>query len=495
MSGLAEVLAGAREALEGNLAAEAQKARYTADPVGYCREVLRFEAWSKQREILDSVRDHKRTAVRSSHGTGKTAIAARVALWFLDSYANSRVITTAPTWAQVKDLLWREIHVAHHAAGGRVAGRLHDTGLELGPDWFAVGLSTNEPERFQGHHAEHLLLIVDESSGVSPAIFNAAQGFLTAHGARLLLLGNPTQLSGEFFDAFHTKRAAYNLISISTFDTPAFTDEVVSEAVLAALPTPEWVEEMRKIYGEQSPLWAVRVLGEFARQPDDSVIALDALEAAQAREREPGTPVVIGCDVARFGSDETVIALRSGPQVRIAKAFSGRDTMQTVGELLRITRATLDEARDFATIVVDDAGLGGGVTDRLREIKREGALGSIQIVAFNAASASRAKDDYPNRRSEIWFEFADRLDELDLDPDEQLAGDLVAPLYRLDSRGRRVVEAKADTKKRLGRSPDRADAVLLTFALPHDRRPGAASPDDTEGEGVLDEGVRYGMAL
>jgi hypothetical protein len=495
MSGLLDVIAGARAELEASIAEADDRARYQADPVGYCRDVLRFEPWSKQREVLESVRDHKRTAVRSSHGTGKTAIAGRAALWFLDSFENSRVITTAPTWAQVKDLLWREIHVAHYAAAGKIGGKLHDAGLELGPDWFAVGLSTNEPERFQGHHAEHLLLIVDESSGVSTAIFNAAQGFLTAHGARLLLLGNPTQLSGEFFDAFHTKRAGYNLISISTFDTPAFTGELVAEPALRSLPTPEWVAEMRALYGEESPLWAVRVLGEFARQPDDSIIALAALEAAQVREREKTAPVVIGCDVARFGSDETVIALRHGERVRIAKVLSGRDTMTVVGEILRVARGTLEEAVDFARIVVDDVGLGGGVTDRLRELKREGSLGALRVTAFNGAERSRAPDDYPNRRSEVWFEFADRLETLDLDADEKLAADLVAPTYKLDSKGRRVVEPKADTKRRLGRSPDRGDAVLLTFALPDPRSSSPADVDDSAGDGVLDDGVRYGMRL
>jgi phage terminase large subunit len=164
-----------------------------------------------------------------------------------------------------------------------IGGKLSATRLDLGPDWFAIGWSTDRPERFQGQHAEHLLLIVDEASGVDQGLFEAAQGFLTAEGARLLLIGNPTQLSGEFFDAFHTKRAAYNLISVSAFDTPAFTGEEVPAEVLRALPTVEWVDEMRALYGEDSPLWDVRVLGEFPVHADNTILALGAIEQARAR--------------------------------------------------------------------------------------------------------------------------------------------------------------------------------------------------------------------
>jgi phage terminase large subunit len=193
-------------------------------------------------------------------------------------------------------------------------------------------------------------------------------------------------------------------------------------------------------------------------------------------------PVRVGCDVARFGSDETVIAVRKDPRVRIEKVLRGRDTMATVGELVRVAKACKDDGLDWPTIVVDDVGVGGGVTDRLQELRRDGSLGGTRVVGFNGGHTARASDDYPNRRSELWFEFADRIDELDLDEDEQLAADLVAPRYRLDSRGRRVVEAKDDTKKRLGRSPDRADGILLTFAVP-DRRTSVPA-DDVEPERV-----------
>jgi hypothetical protein len=445
--------------------------RFRSDPVWFAREVLQFEPWSKQKEILESVRDNTRTAVRSCHGAGKTAIAARSALWFLAAFPHSRVITTAPTWAQVKDLLWREIRGAFHQAGGFYDGELFETRLELADDWFAIGLSTDRPERFQGHHAENLLLVIDEASGVDESIFEAASGFLTSPGARLLMIGNPTRTSGEFFEAFHRSRAFYKTISVSAFDTPALSGEAVSDEVLRRLVSREWVEEHQRKWGEGSPLYEVRVLGSFPSASDDAVVSLGDIEAAQQRSLPEGAPGVVACDVARFGSDETVIALRLGNRVRIVKAFNGRDTMAVTGEILRVARRAVSE-RHVTSIVVDDAGVGGGVTDRLREV------GEFVVLPFNGAATAWSRRDYPNRRSEVWFTFAERLPELDLDDDEQLAADLLAPRYSVDSQGRRVVEAKADTKRRLRRSPDRADAVLMTFAVRDATGSGAFDADE-----------------
>ncbi|MGE0026871.1 MAG: AAA family ATPase [Thermoleophilia bacterium] len=419
--------------------------------------MLRFDPWSKQRAILESIRDNKRTAVRSGHGTGKTAIVARAVLWYLAAYPYSRVITTAPTWQQVQHQLWREIAVAHRAAEGFFDGALFDTRLELDADWFAIGLSTDRPERFAGHHAEHLLLVVDEASGIDEAIFEAGETFLTSANARVVLIGNPTVSSGTFHRAFHRDRDAWSRISISAFDTPAFTGEKVSDAALRRLPTREWVEDARKRWGEDSPLWQVRVLGEFPRSSDDTVCSLGRIEHAQRQTVEAGQPVVISCDPARFGSDETAVVVRRGSRVRIAATWGRTDLMQTAGRIIRIAREEAAKGVE-PTIVVDDVGVGGGLVDRLRE------LAEFPVVSFNGAAAPRDATEYPNARSQAWFDFADRLDSIDLDDDEQLAADLLAPTYKIDSAGRRVVEPKSETKKRLGRSPDRADAVLMAFA-------------------------------
>jgi phage terminase large subunit len=431
------------------------------DPVGFCRRVLGFDPWSKQREVLEAVRDYPRVAVRSANGVGKTSVAGRAVLWWLAAFPRSIVVTTSATWTQVREQLWRELAVAFHAADGFVDGVLTDTRLELAPDWFAIGLSTDQPERFTGYHSEHLLVVLDEASGVSEAVWEAAETLITSAGSHLLAIGNPTRLGGSFHRAFTRDRALYHRISISALEAPPSTSERVSAKALAELVGPAWIESRRRAWGEESPLWQVRVLGEFPSTADDTVVPLAAIEGAQRRRWAPGEPVVVGVDVARFGSDETVIATRRGSRVRIAKAYVGRDLMQTAGQVVAVARALQAEAAVLPSqvrIVVDDTGLGGGVTDRLREV-----AGDFDVVAFNGGERARDPESYPNRRSELWFAFAEKVDDLDLDRDEQLAADLVAPRYQLDSRARRVVESKAETKRRLGRSPDRADAVLLTF--------------------------------
>jgi hypothetical protein len=203
-------------------------------------------------------------------------------------------------------------------------------------------------------------------------------------------------------------------------------------------------------------------MGNFPRLSMDTVMALGDVEDAQGRELEPSIPTpqgeaVVGCDVARFGSDETVIATRHGARVRIVERYVGKPTTHTAGRVAFWSGQLRAESSSFPIVVIDDIGVGGGVTDQLRA---EGH----HVVGFNASHAPFRPTKFPNRRSELWFEMADRLGELDLDPDEQLAADLTGPRYSYDARMRQVVEAKAETKKRLGRSPDRADACLLTLA-------------------------------
>jgi phage terminase large subunit len=434
---------------------KADRARAIArtDPVSWCRRVLKYEPWSKQTEIIESVFANQRTAVMSCHGSGKTATAARVALTFLAAYPRSRVITTAPTFTQVRDLLWSEIHTAAASAPLGLYPSPDQTRMVIENDWYMVGVSTDRPERFQGHHAENILLIVDEASGVDERIYEAAEGFMTAEGARILLIGNPTRTNGQFYRAFHSERSLWNTIHISAFDTPNFTGEVVPSHVARNMVSTTWVEDKRRLWGEDSPMWQVRVLGEFPRIADDQIIGLASVEQAQAREAAEGEPVVVSCDVARYGSDETVIVVRRGEHVRIAAAYTGKSLMETAGRIIDTVRNVQGSCR----VVVDDAGLGGGVTDRLREV-------GMKVEAFNGGATAHDPDLYPNRRSEAWFAFAAHLPTVSLDPDAQLAADLVSPRYALDSRGRRVVESKDTTKKRLGRSPDRADAILMAYA-------------------------------
>lgn len=425
--------------------------RARRDPVFFVRRVLGGDPWEKQVEVLNAVRNHRRVAVRACHGVGKTKVAAWVALWFLYCHRNSKVITTAPTWHQVENLLWREIHAAHATSRIPLGGKVLQTQIELGKQWFALGLSTDKPERFQGFHAENILLIVDEASGVDQRIFEAAEGFLTSPGAKLLLIGNPTQLSGEFYNAFRSP--LYHKIHISAFDSPNLK---AGKVVRPYLVTPEWVEEKRIKWGEDSPMWYSRVLGEFPEQGDDTLIPLAWIEAAQRRWSEipPGQPIELGVDVARYGSDSTVIILRRGERAEIVRRLRGQDTMQVAGAVIDALRST------SATVVkVDVVGLGAGVVDRLKEQKQP-------VREMNAGEAAHDKERFVNRRAEWYWALRERFQagDIAIPPDDELAAQLASLKYKFDSRGRIQIESKEEMRKRGLPSPDKADALVLAFA-------------------------------
>jgi len=354
-----------------------------------------------------------------------------------------------------------------HARGFFHGAVITDTEILLAADWFATGLSTDETESFQGWHAARVLVIVDEASGVDERIFEAIEGVLAGGDAKLLLISNPLRTSGAFYDAFNRDRDSWHTISISAYDTPNLSGEEVPREVGKRLVSKKFVERFAK-RGIDSNEYRVRVLGEFPSESDDGVCSLGDLQRAHAQRFEPGFPVVVGVDVARFGNDKTVIAVRHGNVIRVVQSFGGRDLMQTAGAVTEVARGLHHQDGRKPFIVIDDVGLGGGVTDRLRE------LGEFRIVGFNGGRKSSSKD-YPNKRSEMWFTFAELLPVLDLDgEDEELAADLLAPTYALASDAKRVVEQKSFTKTRLRRSPDRADAAILTCAVEPPQAPGRA---------------------
>ena len=209
-----------------------------ADPVWKAKNLFGFDPWSKQQEILKALRKNKRVAVRSCHGVGKTAVAATAVLDFMTE-GPCRVITTAPTWSQVEQLLWREIAVRHSKIpGGKDAfGKMFKSSLEVRSDWFAMGLSTDKPE--------------------------ASEGFLTADEARVLLIGNPTRPAGTFYKAYQ-KDSGWYQVHMSAFDAPCYTGERVSKEAERALITQEWVQDARQQWGEDSAAYKIRVLGEFS---------------------------------------------------------------------------------------------------------------------------------------------------------------------------------------------------------------------------------------
>ena len=444
------------------------------DPSYFAKKILNKKLWPMQAEILQSVRDNMRTAVRSCHGIGKTFTAAMCILWFLYTHPKAIVLSTAPTWRQVEKLIWKEIRSAYREAAIPLGGNLLPKTPELHlihDEWYAAGLSTNEPDRFQGFHEEHILVIVDEAAGVNLEIYEAIEGILTSSGARLLLIGNPTAIGTPFYDAF-TKNMDYKTFHISAFDTPNFTaygitpediandtwQEKTKETPYPRLITPQWVSDRYKAWGESSAPYQVRVMGNFPQQGEDTLIPLLWIELAMERweETPEGKPVQLGVDVAAYGSDKTVIAVRKGNKLTVLNVYSQKNTRETTGLVVQYARENGTEK-----IAVDEIGIGRGVVDSLEE---EGYYG----VGVNVAERSSDPERYHNLRAELWYNFRELLDPykepIALPPDNELLSELASVKYKVDARGAIQIESKEDMKKRLGHSPDRADAAVLAFS-------------------------------
>lgn len=458
------------------------------DPVGMIRDVIGSDLWADQQQIVESVRDNPKTAWRSCHGIGKTYVVARLVLWWLFAFEYSIVITTAPTWRQVQDLVWKELRSAYSRSKVDLGGNLAPSACSLqidGLEWCAIGLSTNDSNRFQGYHAQHLLVIVDEGAGVAEDIYEAVDGVLTSAHCRLAVIGNPTDIGGQFYRAF--REPGWNTGRTSAWDTPNFTTFGITREDIASgdwetkipkkpdgdydlpapwLITPAWVADKYKRWGPHHPAYSARVEGQFPEQGEYNVIPLSWIEQAQDRwldmEPDDRAPMVFGVDVARGGMDRSAIIPRLHNYVPWIKSYSGLDTQQLAGEVIQEYRIYKPKQAN-----VDVIGLGSGVVDELK-LHRE-----INVSAVNVSLPSAVLDDdghkkFANLRAEFWWALRESLDPkgddpLALPPDDELLADLAAPQYDF-SKGWIQIEPKELTKKRLGRSPDLGDALMLTFA-------------------------------
>ncbi len=450
------------------------------DPAFFIEHALGHNLWEKQREIVCSVRDHQRTAVRSCHGAGKTYTAAQILLWFAYSFPHSIVLTTAPTFRQVERILWKELRVAWKSARVPLGGFMRKVpALEISDDWFSIGFSTDEPDAFQGHHEESVLVVFDEASGIGRDLWISADSVLTSANCRLLAIGNPTDPTSQFFDEF--KVANVSKISISAFQTPNFTAFGLTEETMVdgswrnritgplpnpKLITPEWVADKVLRWGVESSLWKSRVIGEFPDTGTDALIPLSWVEAAAQRDIEPTEPIELACDVARFGDDETVIGGRAGRFYRMVYNEHDQDLMRTCGE---VVRALSDTGASVARI--DEIGVGAGVLDRLVELERP-------VEGINAGKPANDPERFVNARAEMFWGLRERFDPreaaIDIDPDDdELHSQLASIKYKVDSRGRIQIESKEDMKKRGLASPDRADTLAMAFYKP-------ASSDDVQ---------------
>ncbi len=423
--------------------------------------------WSKQRDIAQSVREHRYTAVPSCHGAGKSQLASWVALWWANVHpvGQAFVVTAAPTQAQIEGVVWRYIGQAHAAAqlpGRVIQGNVPALRAANGEliAWGRKPADFADPtiamQSFQGIHARYVLVILDEACGIPDWLWDAADTLMVNDDSRVLAIGNPDSPAARF-EKVCRSGSGWNVIPIGAEDTPNFTGEQVSPELAETLISKRWVAERERRWGRESSLFTSKVLGRFPSVSDDTLIGADLIVAAQERslpENEPST--VLACDVARLGGDRTVIYRNRCGVCRLIKQTPRQDTMRTTGDLIAI-KAEPEHYR--APLVLDIGGLGIGIYDRLVEQ-------GVGVEGFNGAERAFRPDRLANRRAEAFWNLREALlkGEVDLDPlDEELAAQLGSLKWHRDSKGRVVIESKDEMRKRGLPSPDRADALSMAF--------------------------------
>jgi hypothetical protein len=428
------------------------------NPLLFVTDVLGASPEPWQSEALKAVGKQDRVSIRSGHGVGKTTLEAWLILWFLLTRQNCKVPVAANSQDQLRDTIWPEIAKWHaklpEALKSMIDVQTERVVVVQDPEAaFAVRrtASKDNPEALQGFHAEHLLFLIDEASGIPDIVFEVGMGALSTPGAKVVMAGNPTRTSGFFYDAHHSLRHRWHTMHVNCLDVPRAQGHI---------------EDIKAKYGEGSNAYRVRVLGEFPTSDDETVIPLELVLGAVGRNVSTlDYYPVWGVDVARFGDDRTALAKRQKNKLlEPVKNWNSTDLMATAGKIKAEYDATPYDMRP-SEILIDVIGLGAGVYDRCKEL-------GLPVRGINVGEAAASRDNCMRLRDELWFKgrewFQDKS--CSMPQDEALIAELTTPTYTFTSTGKMGVESKADMKKRGMRSPDLADAFLLTFACGERRK-------------------------
>jgi len=447
---------------------------YWDDPDAWA--VVNIPAWSStlyQADILSHLAHERRACVRGPHGLGKSGLAAIACLWFADTRDKAgmdwKVVTTASVWRQLRNYLWPEIH----KWGKKIVTREFSTRYELLSmelklkTGSAFPVASDDPANIEGAHASQILYIIDEGKNVIPGTWDAIEGAMSVGDCYALAISTPGPPQGRFYEIQQRR--------------PGTEDwwvrhVTLQEAIEAGRINQVWADQRKRQWGEYSEVYQNRVLGEFSTMDVDGVIPLTWIEAANERWLDlqeqgllnNGALTCIASDIATAdGKDSTIIASRKGFVIPEIRELPRGDTMEATGWI----KGILDAAPKGPGIkppyaVVDVIGVGAGVVDRLREQR-------VSVDSFNASSKSHKKDrsgelGFLNRRAEAWWHMRELLDptygsQIALPPDDTLIGDLTSPRWEATSTGVIKIESKDDIRKRLGRSPDVGDAVVMAF--------------------------------
>lgn len=446
---------------------QAQLTRWRNDPVAYAKERFGLTTWGKFEEIAVSVRDNRITVAKSANSIGKTECAAFIASWWLECNEQAVVLITGSSWNSVGNVLMPRIHKFVRKHNVFPKNVIHDTDIWVSDERHLVARSASEPEGIQGYHSPNLLEIVEESSGLDPRINEALRGNATGENNRILYLGNPLQPNGVFFDLCLDNKP----ITISALEHPNVLEgrEVIPGAVTRTdieQKAKDWCRPCSKDTPDAITLfwkdeWYIpdhrftaRVLGEFPKQSSDSLLSEALVREASKRFPIETDSASLGCDVARFGDDETVVVEVGENGFLSMETWRGKMTTETAGYI-----TNRFQSGSIQSCAVDDTGVGGGVTDILTE-------NHVDVEAVNFGESSSQPERFANVKAEICWTLKEELEtnkDFVLPDDDEFIRQAIEVRYTFDSKGRIVIEPKAQYKKRTGRSPDRFEALAIAW--------------------------------
>jgi len=521
-------------------------ASYRSDPATFVQDVLGTKLWDREAEILEAVRDHPKVAVVKANSIGGTFTAARVVLWWLNSFAPSKVVTTAPPPdRQIKDLLWGELRAAQRKALSRGMGLVGGEPLimKLGisdEHWaqgFTIPLSGTKEDRiarFQGHHSPHLLFIFDEAHAIPEEIWEAADSCMSGGHWRFLILSNPLAPNGPFYQ--RVRGGGWHVIEISALEHPNVVagenvipgcvdraktveriqrwSEVVDNPTADCFQVPDFLDGEQTIVekpplegGEwripTNPLLSTKTLGKFPTI-GGGLIPLAWVQRANVlwyeREGKGEGDLALGVDPAGLGENLTAVAFERGKTVEKIETLAKADPMAGAGyvkaQLMRQSSGGTEAPIGAAKIEAD--GIGVGMIARLREQD----VPVISVQAGGGAKGSDGKDltdvsgelTFRYLRDYLWYALRDELEagEYALPPDDDLTEEITAVMPDgYTSSGKFKLESKDRLKKRIGRSPDKGDSVAMLFA-PAEKPP--VRPAQAQKEISIEEYRRAGRA-
>jgi len=476
--------------------------RYRNNPTGFARDILGLDPWSKQIEIMESVRDHSRTSVVSGHRIGKSSVAAAIALWFYCSFEEARVRITAPKIDQVQDIIWRELTKlvvrsgrclscrAEHPNGPRPCEHAALIDSDELADLAKTGLVSSDRERSRevkgftadkvesvtGIAGKNLLTIVDEAAGVDEAIYEGLEGNRAGASSdsgcvRVLLLGNGTRTTGEFYASHRKHKKYYNCIVVSSEETP---NVLAGRTIHDGLATREWVAEKKDMWGEASALYTVRVKGGFAEKEAGKIFSVHTITSAE--QRWPETPAEgrlwLGIDPSGESGmgDDALFVPRRGLKILELLAQLGLSPEAHVAVGLALI-AKYGRPREKAVVVIDAEGsVGSKVAAAFDVAANEKGAPFELVIVRSSHKATRQPWIFDTIRDELTANLEGKIAAgLAIPEDSMLEAEMHVFEWEHQARGGKLkCTPKKAVKKVLGRSPDRYDAVALSCWEPLD---------------------------